>query len=128
MKIFDPKNWYWIVAGDKSRAFSSASGDYVPVADPTFTAWQSDGSVPTNIDTEANLGAVLAPVLVRPVNASVLDGYTTTQASTIIAHVAFKIAFNHENRLRALERQLALNGSPANLTAQQAITAVKALM
>jgi hypothetical protein len=128
MKDYNPKNWYWFVGGDQTKAFSSASGDYVLSADATFQAWLADGTLPTKIDTEANLGAVLAPYLMRPANAGVLDGYTTSQATTIIAHVAFKIAFNHENRLRAIERQLGLNGSPPNLTAQQALNVVKGLM
>lgn len=29
MEEFTPKNWFWIVAGDESRAWSSAVGDYV---------------------------------------------------------------------------------------------------
>lgn len=29
MEEFTPKNWFWIVAGDESRAWSSAVGAYV---------------------------------------------------------------------------------------------------
>lgn len=128
MSGFDPKNWYWIVASDQTQAYSSASGTFVSAADTTFVAWKAAGKTPTNIDSNASLGDALAPYQIRPVHAGVLDGYTTSQASTVISHVAFKILFNHENRLRAVERNLALNGSPANLTAQQALAAVKALM
>lgn len=128
MKMYLPKNWYWFVAGDQTKVFSSAAGDYVPISDPAYIAWASDGTTPQNIDTEANLGAVLAPYLIRPINANVLDGYTGSQADTVLQHLFFKVAFNHENRLRAIERQLSLNGSPANLSAAQARAAVKALM
>jgi hypothetical protein len=128
MKPFDITNWYWIVAGDQTRVFASKSGDYVPVADATFVAWKADGTLPTAIDTEASLGAVLASAQLRPAAAGILDSYTSAQASTVIAHAAFKILFNQENRLRAIERQLSLNGSPANLTAAQALAAIKALM
>lgn len=121
MKTFDPTSWYWFVAGDASKAFSSAAGAYVPSSDATFVAWLADGTLPTNIDTEANLGAVLAPYLVRPTNAAVLDGYTSSQADTVIQHLVFKILFNHENRIRALEGKGAV-------TAAQARAAVKALM
>lgn len=121
MKLFDPKSWYWIVAGDSTKVFSSASGDYVPATDPAYAAWCSDGSTPTNIDTEANLGAVLAPYLQRPANVSVLDGYTGSQADTVLGHLVFKILFQHENRIRALEGKAAV-------TAAQARTFIKGLM
>ncbi|MBY0562138.1 hypothetical protein [Hyphomicrobium sp.] len=29
MEEFTPKNWFWIVAGDESKAWSSAAGAYV---------------------------------------------------------------------------------------------------
>lgn len=128
MKIFDPKNWYWYVAGDQTKVYSSSAGDYVALNDPAFIAWSSDGSTPTSIDTEASLGDVLAPHQLRPVPAAVLDSYKGSQSTTILSHVGFKILFNHENRLRAIERALNLNGSPANITAQQAFNVVKGLM
>ncbi len=128
MKFYDPKDWYWFVAGDLSKVFSSKTGDYVVVSNPTFVAWASDGTTPTSILNEAELGEVLAPYLMRPSNANVLDGYLTTQADVIIVTTMFKIMFNHENRLRAIERALNLNGSPPNLTPAQARNAVKALM
>jgi len=121
MKTYNAQNWYWFVAGDRTKVFSSASGDYVPVSDPTFIAWGADGTLPTNIDTEANLGAVLAPYLIRPANASVLSGYTDAQADTVMQHLSMKIAFNHENRIRALEGKAAV-------TVPQFRAAVKGLM
>lgn len=121
MKNYDPKNWFWTVGGDATKAFSSAAGDYVPVTDPAFVAWLADGTMPTVIDTEANLGAVLAPYLQRPSNSGVLDGYAGSQADTVLTHLAFKILFNHENRIRALEGKAAV-------TAAQARSFVKGLM
>jgi hypothetical protein len=128
MRPYDVNNWYWYVGGDRTKAFSSAAGDYVLANDATFAAFLADGNPPTVIDTEANLGDVLAQNIVRPVNANVLDGYKQSQATTVIQHKMFKVLFNHENRIRAIERQLGLNGSPANLTAQQAMAIVKGLM
>lgn len=128
MKPYDARDWYWRVTGVADQVFSSASGDYVADNDATFVAWQSDGTLPSNINSEAELGAVLAEANVRPSRAAVLDGYKTKHAMDIVDAVQFKIMFNHENRLRAIERSLGLNGSPADLTAQQARNAVKALM
>jgi len=128
MKSFDPRNWYWIVAGDETRVYASVIGNYVPANDPPFVAWQSDGSRPTRILNEAELGEVLAPYRVRPVQAGVLDGYLEKQAADLIDAVQFKIMFNHENRVRAIERALSLNGSPPNLTPAQAKAAVKVLL
>lgn len=121
MKLFDPTNWYWFVAADATKVFSSASGDYVPVADLAYVAWTADGTLPTNIDTEASLGGVLAPYLLRPIHPVVLDGYTGAQASLVAQHVAYKILFNLMKRVAVLEGK-------ATPTAAQALAFAKALM
>jgi hypothetical protein len=127
------RNHYWIVGGSTTQVYSSAVGDYVPVSDPTYVAWLAASDIdrpnaPTRIDTPANLGEVLAGIMARPTAADVLDGYQDTHARNTIAAAAFKVLFNHENRLRAVERALSLNGSPPNMSANQAKAAVKALM
>lgn len=128
MIIFNVANWYWTVGGDLTKVYSSKVGDYVLVSDVTYVAWLDAGGIPTVIDSEVSLGQVLAQNSNRPVNASVLDAYQASQADEVLLHKLFKIAFNHENRLRAVERNLGLNGSPANLTPGQAKAIVKALM
>lgn len=128
MKFYNPSDWYWFVGGDQTQVFSSARGVFVPSSDASFIAWGSDGSLPTKIDTAANLGDVLAPYFIRPVATAVLDGYVGSLAQKTIVLAEFKIMFNHENRIRAIERALSLNGSPPNLTPAQAFNAVKALM
>lgn len=128
MTNYDPKDWYWFIGGDQTQVFSSARGNFFPVSDASYLAWVAKGNTPTNIDTVANLGAVLAPYLLRPTQAGVLDGYQNEHAGNIIQKVEFKVTFNHENRIRAVERALSLNGSPPALTVGQALAAVKALM
>ena len=125
---FTPANWYWIVNNSTTQVYSSKIGDYVSAADPTYLSWVTTTRKPTRITSEADLGAVLASYRFRPVAANVLDGYLTQQAQTIVDMTQFKILFNHENRTRAIERALALNGSPPNLTPAQARNAVKALL
>lgn len=108
MKSFDPKNWYWHVGGDQTKAYSSAAGNYVQADDATFVAWLSDGTLPTNIDTEANLGAVLAPYypdVTRPIAVGVLAGYQQDQADDVFKHKIIKFLFVLNNRVRALEGQ-----------------------
>lgn len=36
-------NGYWFVGNDKTKVFSSKSGTYVPVTDPTYVAWVNAG-------------------------------------------------------------------------------------
>ena len=56
MMNFDPSNWYWHVAGDKSRAWSSARAQYVAANDATFQAWLTvPGNRVTDIPSEADL-------------------------------------------------------------------------
>lgn len=118
---FTPVNWYWVVAGSSSQVYSSTAGDYVTVDDATYQAWLAAGNKSTQIDTEANLAAVLAPYALRPVNANVLDNFKQALANNVGAQVIFKILFDHENRIRALEGKAAI-------TVQQAIAGIKALM
>lgn len=125
---YNPKDWYWIVAGSTAQVYSSASGNYTPVSNATYQSWLAKGNLPSKIDTEANLGQTLAQYLIRPVASGVLDGYTSALSDNVMAQATFKVLFNHENRLRACERALSLNGSPPDLTANQAKAVVKALL
>lgn len=121
MKEYNPSNWYWFVGGDLTKVYSSLIGDYIPVNDPTFVEWSSDGTSPTRIDTEQNLGEVLAPLLIRPVQANVLEGYQSAQTDHVAMKLIFKLFFNHENRIRALEGK-------TPITVAQARAFVKGLM
>lgn len=63
MMFYEPKNWFWTVGGDESRAWSSASGAYV-------AEWPSDRM--TRILNEQELGDVLRQYGLRgPVAAAV---------------------------------------------------------
>lgn len=127
---FNIRNWYWIVAGDESRLYSSATGDYVLPNNAALLAWRAaePDNIPSRILNETELGEVLAPVRLRPLAAGVLNAYLDKQAGDLVDAVQFKIIFNHENRIRAIERALNLNGSPPNLTPAQARAAVKVLL
>jgi hypothetical protein len=112
---FDARNWYWFVAGDPTRVFSSASGDFVLVNDPTYTAWVESGGVATKIASAAELGAVLASYSLRPQEANVLDGYADTQATNLPVLVIGKILLWCVNEIRTLKGQGTL--SPAQFKA-----------
>jgi hypothetical protein len=128
MSIYDPANWYYLVGSDQSQVFATARAIYVPLSDPAYVAWLAQNNQPSPIADAATLGGLLATLLIRPSDPAILDGYQNQQAARIITRAQFKIMFNHENRIRAIERALNLNGSPLNLTQGQAIAAVKALM
>jgi len=119
--IYDPKNWYWIVAGDKTKVYSSAIGDYVLVSDATYVAWLTSGGTPSRIVSETELGEVLDPYSLRPSNANVLDKYLDKQAGRLTIEIVAKVLLSHENRIRVLEGKQAIN-------ANQFKTAVKALL
>lgn len=108
--VFDPANWYWIVGGDNSQAYSSASGRYVPSNDAAFLAWKANGNSPTHVNTEFDLGTELAPyypTVPRPIAAGVLAGYQQDQADGIFQHKLIKFLFVLNNRVRVLEGQAA---------------------
>lgn len=116
---FDITNWYWTVAGDTTRAFSSAAGAYVPSSDATLLAWIGRGNQPTKIALEQDLSDMLTVVgLTGPTAAS------DTAKETLFNNVprAVKVwALDIDNRVRALE------GQPAR-SANQFKTYVKGLM
>lgn len=120
-KGFNPTDWYWIVAGDETRVYSSATGNYVQPTNPAYVAWRASEGVPTRIASEEELGEVLAPYSVRPVASNVLDGYQDTQARKLTIEVVAKVLFNLANEVRALK-------GPQALTAAQFRNYVKGLM
>jgi hypothetical protein len=93
------------VAGSTTQVFSSASGDYVPVADGTYQTWLAAGNKPSRIVSEAELGEVLAQHNVVPAAATVLDAFKGTKADRLPVDVILKVLFNHENRIRDLAGQ-----------------------
>jgi hypothetical protein len=83
---YNPKDWYWIVAGSTTQVFSSARQAYVPVTDATYLAWR-ELNFPTQIISEAELIAVLeqqAPGVVLPSNAGLI-GYAIGKQQAIAA-------------------------------------------
>ena len=118
---FNPQAWYWIVGGDETRVFSSASGNYVQPSNAAYLAWVESGGIPSRIASEAELGEVLAPYSIRPIAATVLDGYQDVQARKLTIEVVAKVLFNLANEIRALKGQ-------STLTAAQFRNYVKGLM
>jgi hypothetical protein len=113
MKNYNPSNWYWIVAGDESRVFSSATGNYVPATDPTYLAWRADGAMPTRILNETELGEVLADARVRPQRAAVLDAYKGQHAKRMTDEVQTKALLWCINEIRTLKGEAPLTTGAA---------------
>lgn len=58
--IYIPRDHYWHVGGDASRAWSSDRAAYVPADDAVFAAWRAQpGRYPTPIASEDELRGVL---------------------------------------------------------------------
>lgn len=72
MMDYTPSNWYWIVAGDESRVYSSKAGDYVALSDAGYVAWIAAGGQPSRIKNADELAEVLADSSVRPAQADML--------------------------------------------------------
>lgn len=58
MRTYDPRNWYWSVAG-RDDFYSSASAGFVVEGDAALAAWLAADGHPTRIESEAALGEVL---------------------------------------------------------------------
>lgn len=114
MRVFDLSDWYWQVGGDETRAYSSATRDYVPADNAALLAFIADENVPIAVDTEFNLGLALAalPLNQSPMPASIYEGYRAANANSIVYDATFPVLLDHENRLRVI------SGDPA-LTPEQ---------
>lgn len=121
MISYNPKDWYWFVAGDETKVFSSKRGDFFPVSDAAYQAWLASRGVTSRIASAAELGEVLAPYNIRPKHAAILDGYTETQASKLTLEVVAKVLFWSVNEIRVLKGQ-------QPVTANQFKTFLKGLM
>ena len=109
--VYTPQNWYWIVGGDTNRVYSSASGVYVSIDDETHQEWLAKGGIPTRIDTNDNLGEVLAQYRARPSEPKVLDPYLTALVETMDGRQVVSL-LDHENRIRGLENKPGLPEKP----------------
>ena len=118
---YEPSNWYWTVANDDTKAYSSAAGDYVQPSNAAFVAWVNRGNFPTRIASEAELGEVLAQYQLRPAAANVLDGYQDAHSRKLTIEIVAKILLWLVNEVRTLK------GQPT-VTAAQFRTFVKSLM
>lgn len=120
MRSYTPSDWYWQVAG--GGLYSSRAAAYAQPDDATYLAWLARGNRATRIASEAELRAVLAAQHPAglPADAAAQDARRGHELSRSDA-VLFKVAFNHENRIRSLEGK-------QPVTAAQFRTAVKALL
>jgi len=103
---FTPNYWYWRVAGDASRVYSSKVGDYVVLSDADYQTWLGQLGAPTDVADETALGTILGGFLLRPVDTLtvVLDAYKEAVAGKLTpVDVNAKLFFNLENRVRVLE-------------------------
>jgi len=137
-------NWFWTVAGDQSRVYSSAAVGYVPLTDTGYVAFLADGKVPTKIASEAELWEVLVRQGVA-VPASDPNAQAALKDRDYVAlpRAAAIMFRRHENMIRELVRTVRTNAalntaadaaglpSTANsqdLTMAQFIAAVKQLL
>lgn len=103
MKEFNARNWYWTVAKDGSRVFSSTTRDYVPTSDQTFVKWLEDGTKPTPIGTEEDLGGVLAPYLIEPIPPGIYAGYQAALIAYADGQPIWNAVMELDSRVSALE-------------------------
>jgi hypothetical protein len=83
LNMIDTTNWYWIVGGDSTQVYSSASGTFVPSTDATYLAWlATPGNWLATADTPATLGEYLALSMRLPMDTSVLAGYASAISVT----------------------------------------------
>ncbi|RWP88369.1 MAG: hypothetical protein EOR12_16795 [Mesorhizobium sp.] len=56
---YNPRDWYWIVAGDETQVWASAKAKYISTGWTGFNSWLNAGNVPSRIASEDELWEVL---------------------------------------------------------------------
>ncbi len=91
---------YWRVSGSLTQVWSSAQKAYVPLNNAAYLVWLASGRTTIDIVSEANLNQVYADLGLGELAPANIDDEVRG-----VDVVTLKIAFNHENRIRALEGQ-----------------------
>lgn len=72
-------NWYWIVAGDDTKVWSSASAGFITATNPTYVAWAALGNRASRIASLDELRDVFA----AQYPGGMLDAYAAAQRYAI---------------------------------------------
>jgi hypothetical protein len=98
---FSPSNWYWLVAGNTTQVWSSASNAFVPLTNSTYEAWLSAGNAPTNVPSVGSaMGAVIdqtgllddSDTTMHRVAEAVALGLNTWTGADVVAWVSWRRA------------------------------------
>ena len=114
MMIFDPKNWYWKLAGNDTHVYSSARDQIVLATDTVYQVWLAEGNGPTAIASKAELGDVLAQYNIRPQDADMLDAYRDNHARKLSIPIQLKLFAWIINKLREND-----NPQPTPITSRE---------
>jgi hypothetical protein len=125
---YDAADWYWSVAGDTARVWSSARAAAVPLADAGYAAWLAAGHRPTPIDSEASLAAVLAEQyppgwpasLAEQATARLSAGLAITSTATPSLSATYAVDNAAQAHIQAEIISILLNGSFADGSASVA--------
>ena len=118
--MFNVRNWYWIVGGSTTQVYSSASVSYVPMSDPTYNMWISEGNHPTVIDNEADLSGVFfwqypqgwyKNTAVTSANAAITHGITIVSQSTPSLNGIYALDSNSIENITGTELYILTNGT-----------------
>lgn len=105
MKTFDLSAWYWCVAGDESRVWSSAASAWAPIDDAAYVAWLEEGGVTNLIRSEDELCDVLnGPIIAAIETIELKQARPLRELSLGIAPA--EGAPSHEARLAALDAEI----------------------
>lgn len=112
-KPYDPFDWHWIIGGDESRYWSSASSSYVSTLPP-------DAGV-TRIDTEQDLSEVLAvynlpgPIALVPAEVPMWSVRTVLQNDGLFDQAQALVEASTDNALKNVWEygNVALRNSPS---------------
>jgi hypothetical protein len=102
--MYNPADWYWVVAGSTTQVWCSARMAYVPVTDTTYASWLASGYTPSTVASEDDLVVLMqeqweplanaAGVIVTSTSTPTINGTYAIDASarTFIYDLAYDVA------------------------------------
>ena len=111
----------WLLTQDATDSYTRWQEVNQRKEDQNYQEWLDEANYPTKIDSEIELGEVLAQYDIEPTPVAMKESFKDALSDKLPVRLLFEVFYSHENRIRTLE-------GLGNITKAQFKTALKNLL
>jgi len=111
----------WLLTQDATDSYARWQEVNQRKEDANYREWQDGANAPSPVDSEIELGRIMAQLDLTPIPAAILDAFKDSLSDKLPVRLLFEVFYSHENRIRTLE-------GLGNITKAQFKTALKNLL